>query len=167
MNNRVSPAVLQGLPPEFLTFLDETWLNFCRRIQWALGRGLDPVAALKAAIEELSDSQMEDLKRALGEVKPVMQMRGLSYPQKEVLIALRYSKVVSLSRLSKQLVRDVGNTNRRLSALVKKGLAFKFYSKEGPCYMAVTTPMQRTTKSAIHQVLFELIDTTEPVPSGA
>jgi len=34
-------AVLQGLPPDYLTFLDEIWSAFCRKIHWALQRGAD------------------------------------------------------------------------------------------------------------------------------
>jgi hypothetical protein len=63
-------AVLQGLPPEYLTFLDEVWVIFCRRIHWELERGVDPLTALKSVLKAIPDSQKEKIRSALAQAKP-------------------------------------------------------------------------------------------------
>ena len=72
-------AVLQGLPAKYLDFLDPPWPPFCQCIEIALKDGKDPLAALQFALDATNDWGKSMLKKALSQVRPVMQMPGLSY----------------------------------------------------------------------------------------
>jgi len=151
-------AVLQGLPSSFLDYLDRPWVVFCERIERAMKAGHDPLAALRSALAHIGDWERETMKKALIEVQPVMQMPGLSFRQKEALIALRYAGAASLSQLSRVLVQDRSNTHKRLTALVKKGLAIKFFRPDGVYYFAIPAPMERSIKTGVNQMFNSLLD---------
>lgn len=146
-------AVLQGLPPDQLNFLDEVWIVFCNRINRRLADGKDPASAFTIAYEDAGDWERRELNKVFAQAFPVLPIPGLTFRQKEVLIALRYSKAASLNRLSRILGADRSNTHRRLDVLVKRGLAFKFYGKGGVCYLAIEGVLDRDTKHKIHQVV--------------
>lgn len=149
-------AVLQGLPSSHLDYLDPPWPIFCKRIERALKAGLDPLTALKAALENMGDFERRMLRKALAQSLSVMPMPGLSYRQKEALIALRYAGVVSLAQLSRVLVQDPSNTRKRLTVLVKKGFAMKFFRPGGVHYFAVPAPIEKSLKVSVHDLLSEL-----------
>jgi hypothetical protein len=146
-------AVLQGLPPDYLTFLDEVWRVFCRTIHWELESGADPASAFKQALKKAGNWEVHEINRLFAQATQVIHVPGLSYRQKEVLTALRYSKVASLTSLSRALGADRSNTHRRLDVLVKKGLAFKFYGKGGVCYLAISGPLPKEAKVEIHKFI--------------
>ena len=151
-------AVLQGLPPDYLTFLDEIWSAFCRKIHWALQRGADPASAFKQALQDAGEWEVREINRLFAQAHRVVQLPGLTYRQREVLTALRYSKVASLTNLSRALGADRGNTHRRLDVLVKRGLAYKFYGKGGVCYLAISAPLPREARLEIHKFIREGLD---------
>ncbi len=146
-------AVLQGLPHDYLTFLDEVWRAFCRTINRELERGADPTSAFKQALKNASSWEVREINRLFAQATQVIHVPGLTYRQREVLTALRYSKVASLTNLSRALGADRGNTHRRLEVLVKKRLAFKFYGKGGVCYLAISDPLPREAKIEIHKFI--------------
>lgn len=76
-------AVLQGLPAKYLDFLDPPWGYICTLIELGLKDCLDPMAALNQALARMSDPARSSLRKALSKTRPVMQMPGLSYRQKE------------------------------------------------------------------------------------
>lgn len=157
-------AVLQGLPPKFLDFLDLPWQLLCARIQRALRAGVPPLHSLKYALREANASEKMAMKRALTEVLPVLQIAGLSFRQKEALIALRYAGTASLAQLSRVLVQDRGNTHRRLSSLVKKGYAVKFFRPDGIYYFAVHTPIDQSLKAEVHEIFNALLTESASLP---
>jgi hypothetical protein len=150
-------ALLQGLPSKFLEHLNPPWPLIATRIQLQIDEGEDPVSALKFAFMSTKDYERRSIRETLLQVLPVMQIPGLSYRQREALIALRSAKTASLSQLCQVLAQDRGNTFRRMGALVNKGLAFKFYRPGGVYYFAVLTPMEKSAKVAVSHFIDELI----------
>jgi DNA-binding MarR family transcriptional regulator len=163
-------AVLQGLPSSHLGHLDRVWISFCTQIMFALKEGLDPVSALRRAIQRAEYWQIFAMKQAFNEMRSVMDLSGLSYRQKEALLALRSAGVASLPQLSRVLMRDRSHTHKRLKSLIHRGLAVKFFRPDGIYYFAVPGPVLRSVKSAAHQMLSDLMqtlldDTTDEIRS--
>jgi predicted transcriptional regulator len=151
-------AVLQGLPAEYLDFLEQPWWRLIIRIEQALKYGEDPISALNYGIGQLDDWGREELKKALREVRPVMDLAGLSYRQKEALIALRSMEAASLAQLSRVLVQDRSNVHKRLAVLVRKGYAMRFFRSGGIHYFAVPGPVDKSLKTSINEFLNRLLD---------
>ncbi len=157
-------AVLQGLPSSHLDFLDGPWPRFCKRIERALKAGLDPLFALKSALDNMGDWERKMLRKALAKSRSVMPLVDLSYRQKEALIALRYAGVSSLAQLSRVLVQDPANTHKRLTVLVKKGFAMKFFRPGGIYYFAVPAAIDKSLKLSVNELLNGLIQ--ESIEAG-
>jgi hypothetical protein len=155
-------AVLQGLDPSLLTHLDTTWAVFCYRIHHSLTTGQDPLTAFKNAVLQTRPPDYAALRKMMREARPVMRLPGLSRRQKETLVALRYSKVASLSHLSQVLMLDRSNTFRTLKALVAKGLALKFFGKDGVYYYAVPAPLEKSVRVEINRLLLDQLDLLPP-----
>jgi len=151
-------ALLQGLPAKYLDFLDPPWPPFCQRIENALKQGMNPLAALQFALDAMNDWGRSMLKKALSQVRPVMNLHGLSYRQKEALIALRYAGVASLAQLSRILVQDRSNTRRCLLALVNKGYAVRFFRPGGVYYFAIPSRIEKSIKVSVNELLNKMID---------
>lgn len=152
-------ALLLGLPSKRLEHLDRTpWGVLCWRIEHNLKNGKEPLAALKQALEDAHEGERSVLRQALAQVLPVMSLPGLTYRQKQALIALRYAKSASLTQLSHTLMADRSNTHRRLQALVRRGLAIKFSQPRGIYYMAVSAPLSKEIKLGIQRILDQLLD---------
>ncbi|MGH2583133.1 MAG: hypothetical protein ACRDFQ_09600 [Anaerolineales bacterium] len=157
-------AILQGLPAEHIDFLDPPWTPFIKRIEIALKYGADPISALKSAIEQMNDWGREQLKKALSQIRPVMDLPGLSYRQREALVVLRSMGVASLSQLGRVLMQDRSNLHKRLTVLVKRGYAMKFFRPGGIYYFAVPGSVDKSLKTTINDFLNELIDEAESQP---
>lgn len=157
-------AVLQGLPASHLDFLDPPWLHFCERIERALKAGLDPLTALKSALDTMGDYERRMLRKVLAQSRSVMPMTDLSYRQKEALIALRYAGAASLAQLSRVLVQDPSNTHKRLAVLVKKGFAMRFFRPGGIYYFAVPARIEKSLKVSVNDLLNDLIQ--ESIEAG-
>ncbi|MEX2161096.1 MAG: helix-turn-helix domain-containing protein, partial [Anaerolineales bacterium] len=151
-------AILQGLPYKYFQHLDAPWPLIAKRINLCLDEGLDPVSALKAAFKWMGPYERRTVKETLLLVAPVMHIPGLSYRQREVLVALRSAKIASLSQLCRTLAQDRGNTHRRLAALVSKGLAVRFFQPGGAFYFAIPAPMEKSVKLAVNQFIDDLTD---------
>ena len=149
-------ALLQGLPEKYFAHLDAPWHFIARLIDIELKQGRDPITALKAAFARTNDYSRQKIKETLLNVMPVMQIPGLSYRQREALIALRSVKSASLAQLCRILAQDRRNLYRRLNALVSKGLALRFYQPGGVFYFAISSPMEKSLKIAVNQFLDEL-----------
>ncbi len=152
-------AVLQGLPSSYLDHLDKEWIWLCTHIQLAMEKGFDPISALKLAIQQAEYWQIVEMRRSFKKMRAVMNLTGLSYRQKETLVALRLAGVASLAQLSHVLIRDRSDTHKRLAALVKKGLAVKFFRPGGVYYFAVPGSLKRPIRSAAHQMIVDLMET--------
>jgi hypothetical protein len=146
-------AVLQGLRPDHLTHLEPIWKVFCDEIHQELNKGHDPLTALTIVLDQAEYGVLNAINRLLSQIQPAMQLPGLTFRQKEVLIALRYAKVASLAQLSRELVEDRRNTYRRLTALVKKGLALKFFRKDGVFYFAIPAALDHSVKDAVFHLI--------------
>ncbi|MCW5876971.1 MAG: hypothetical protein KIS85_08845 [Anaerolineales bacterium] len=151
-------AILQGLPHKYFGVLEPPWLGMAWRIQGHLLGGDDPVTALKGAYANLGPGARKQLRETLQQVLPIMGLAGLSYRQRETLLALRSLKVASLSQVCAVLTHDRRNTHRRLNALVDKGYAIRLYQPNGVHYMAIEAPMERSVKQAINEFIQELIE---------
>lgn len=152
-------AVLQGLPSSNLDHLDKVWIWLCGNIQLAREKGSDPLSALKIAIQQAEYWQILAMKESFEKARAVMQLPGLSYRQKEALIALRVAGVASLAQLNRVLMQDRAHTHKRLAALVKKGLAVKFFRPNGVYYFAIPGRLESSVRSAAHQVVTDLMET--------
>jgi hypothetical protein len=153
-------AVLQGLPPKYLNHLEWPWPQFCERIARSLNSGADAAAALRSAVNSCSPSQLAAIKKSLREIEPVMHLPGLTYRQREALIALRNSKTASLAHLTHILALDRSNIHRSLSALIKKGYAIRFFRPGGVHYMAIDSPIEKSVKLAAFQMITEILKKT-------
>jgi hypothetical protein len=151
-------ALLRGLPAKYLDFLDPPWPPFCQRVENALKEGKDPLAALQFALDAMNPWARGMLQKLLSQIGPAMSLPGLTYRQKEALIALRYAGVASLAQLSRVLVQDPSNTYKRLAVLVAKGYAAKFFRKAGVFYFAVSSPLDPSLKHSVHELLTRLIN---------
>jgi predicted transcriptional regulator len=161
-------ALLQGLPEKYFAHMDAPWHFLARLINLELKAGRDPISALKAAFARTNDFSRQKIKETLLNVMPVMQIPRLSYRQREALIALRSVKSASLAQLCCILAQDRRNLYRRLNALVRKGLAIRFYQPGGVFYFATSAPMEKSLKLAVNQFLDELIKqySAEPGPDA-
>jgi hypothetical protein len=124
-------ALLQGLPEKYFAHMDAPWHFLARLINLELKAGRDPISALKEAYARTNDFSRQKIKETLLNVFPVMQIPGLSYRQREALIALRSVRSASLAQLCCILAQDRRNLYHRLTALTRKGLAIKFYQPGG------------------------------------
>jgi len=152
-------AVLQGLPFFYLDHLDPEWLVFCKEIYRALRAGCDPITALKHAIREAAPLQIKALREAFLKAQPIMELPGLSYRQKETLLALRKAGVASLAMLNRTLMQDPAHVHRRLNALLRKGLVVKFVRPDGVFYFAPEKTLEHSVKSATYRIIMELMQT--------
>jgi hypothetical protein len=84
-------AVLQGLPGSALTHLREPWQLFCDRIHFAFHRTIDPLEALKMALDKASTAEIRLISEAVTEAQGVLELPDLSPRQIQALTALRYS----------------------------------------------------------------------------
>ena len=84
-------AIILGLPEKFLEYLKGPWFLVARLVRLAREEKADPVTALRYAVFRLGPDGRNLLRKALLNVLPVMSIRGLSYRQKEALLALRPS----------------------------------------------------------------------------
>jgi len=150
-------ALLQGLPAKYLDFLEPPWPPFCLRLEQALKNGATPVEALSYAIESMNDWGRSQLNKTLLEVRPVMNLPGLSYRQKEALITLRSVDVASLAQLSRVLLQDPSNVRKRLLALVKKGYILRFFRQGGIHYYAIPQKMEKSIKHSVNDLMNSLI----------
>jgi hypothetical protein len=152
-------AVLQGLPFFYLDYLDREWLGLCKNIYRALQAGCDPITALRYAIQESSPHQVKALRDTFQKAQPIMELPGLSFRQKETLVALRLAKVASLAALNRTLMQDPAHVHRRLAALVRKGYAVKFVRPDGVFYYAAEKPLEHSAKAAAYRMIMELMQT--------
>lgn len=163
----ISYAVLQGLPSKYFAFLDLPRPPFCQRIENALKAGEDPLAALQYALDAMNDWGRSMLKKLLSLVNAVMELPGLTYRQKEVLIVLRSMGAASLPQLNRALKQDRSNLRRRLYALVDKGYAVKFLRPEGTYYYAPPSRTDKSLRSSVRELLKTLIaETASPAPEN-
>ena len=139
--------------------MDAPWGFLATLINLEIKAGRPPIEALRAAFARTNDYSRQKIKETLLNVMPVMQIPGLSYRQREALIALRSvkDKSASLAQLCCILAQDRSNTRRRLNALVKKGLAVKFFQPGGAFYFAIPSPLEKSVKLAVNQFLDDLI----------
>ncbi len=169
-------ALLLGLPEKYFAHLGQPWPLLARRVHIALGQGLGPVAALRQAFAHTGSAERAGLRQTLEHLLAVAQIPGLSYRQREALVALRTAKSASLSQLCAILGQDRRNTQRRLKALVDKGLAYKFYQPNGAHYFAIIAPLDREVRHSINAFLDEMLrylteqsiqptQSTQPTPS--
>ncbi|MEX2162300.1 MAG: hypothetical protein WD751_10360 [Anaerolineales bacterium] len=157
-------ALLQGLPAKYLDFLEPPWPPFAQRIENALAAGLSPMQALQDALDSMNDWAKGQLRKMLSQVHPVMALPGLTYRQKEALIALRACGVASLAGLGRYLMADRSNLHKRLAVLVRKGYALRFFRSGGVSYYAVPSRMDRPLKTSIHDLLTKLIEESAAAP---
>jgi DNA-binding MarR family transcriptional regulator len=149
-------AVLLGVHPENFTFLDRPWRLFCYSLFQLLSKGEDPLAALKASLESAFQEDPLAFKSLIAQIRFAENLPKLSHRQKQLLIALRYAKVASLTQLSKIVAADRSNTHRRLAVLVRKGHALKFFSEtNGVSYAAIREKFDNPFKRQVHQILDE------------
>lgn len=152
-------AVLQGLPFFYLDHLDREWLGLCQSIYRAVQAGCDPLTALRYAIQEATPWQVRALRDSFQKAQPIMALQGLSYRQKETLVALRLAKVASLASLNRTLMQDPPHLHRRLSALVRKGLAVKFVRPDGVFYYAPDQSLDHSVKATSYRMIMDLMET--------
>ncbi|MEX1071413.1 MAG: hypothetical protein WEC37_02205 [Anaerolineales bacterium] len=157
-------AVLQGVPAKFFDHLDRPWSAFCENIAKALADGSPPADALRFAIQQSEGWQMDSIRSLLVATSQAMHVRGLSYRQRELLLALRTAKVTTLTHLSHITAQDTSNTHKRLAILVARGHALKFYRPGGPHYFALTVPLSREFRKEIHAVLLPLLEDPNNLP---
>lgn len=157
-------VVLQGVPASFFDHLDRPWFVFCENLAKVIAKGGSPQEALSFALSESERWQMDAIRSLLLAIGPAMQVPGLSYRQREVLLALRNAKVASLTRLSHLISMDVSNTHKRLAKLVARGLAVKFYRPGGPHYFAVVNPVSRQFRKQVHEFLLPLLSDPNNLP---
>ncbi len=157
-------VVLQGVPSEYFDHLDPSWYVFCQNLAKVIAKGGSPQEALRFAIAESERWQMDAIRSLLLAAGAAMRVRGLSYRQRELLLALRTAKVASLTHLSHIVGKDTSNTHKRLAKLVARGLAIKFYRPRGAHYFAVTAPPSRNFRKKIHVVLLPLLADPNTLP---
>jgi DNA-binding MarR family transcriptional regulator len=157
-------VVLQGVPSDYFDHLDRPWFVFCQNLAQVIAKGGSPQEALRFAIGESERWQMDAIRNLLLAIGPAMQIPGLSYRQKEILLALRTAKVASLTQLSHIIGKDRSNTHKHLAKLVARGLAIKFYRPGGPHYFAVTTPFSREFRKQVHDILLPLLADPSTLP---
>lgn len=146
-------AVIKGLPATHLDHLSRQWLLFCGDIHRAMQAGATPVDALIDTIRSLQYWQIKKMHSDFTVAQAVHTIPGLSYRQKQALIALRTAETASLPQLCRVLAQDRSNVHKRLNALVKKGLALKFFRPDGVYYFALTTQLQPDTRRAINRTM--------------
>ncbi len=153
-------ALLQGLPVKYLDFLEPPWPPFCLRIEHALKDGVEPMEALKYALDSLNEWGRGQLRKALSNVRPVLELPSLSYRQKEALIAMRSAGVASLAQLGRVLMQDRSNLLKRITVLVNKGYAMKFFRQGGVYYYALPHRLEKSLKISVFELLDILIAET-------
>lgn len=158
-------ALLQGLPADHLDYLDRPWFLLAKRIERAMKEGQDPYTALHSALTNSHEWERQAYLRAFLQEEPVLALPDLTPRQKDALIALRYSGACSLQQLSRILALDRSYTRRLLEVLIEKGYAIKYFRRDGPYYLAISSPMSDQARSqvtelmqAFKQALFEAQD---------
>ncbi len=151
-------AVLQGLHPSHFSHLDGIWQVFCADIHKAIKEGRDPVTAFKSTLDQAQYGILWGIEQALSQILSVSDLPGLTFRQKEALSALRHAKVASLAQLSRTLLADPSNTQKRLNALIKRGFVGKFFRQGGIFYYAIAAPLDRSTRSSIYKIIGERLE---------
>jgi hypothetical protein len=151
-------AMLLGLPSSYLDHLENEWSTLGGNIHEALRAGHDPLSALKVALQAAPYWQICSLRDSFKMIKRVLALPGLTYRQRELLLALRSAKVASLAQLSRSVNADRNNTFRRLNALVSKGLAVKFPRPDGVYYFPVPARLQSSARASVHRMMLEVMD---------
>ncbi len=151
-------AMLLGLPSSYLDHLENEWSTLGGHIYEALQAGNDPVSALKIALQTAPYWQIIALRRSFTLIKQVLALPGLTYRQKELLLALRTAKVASLAQLSRSVNSHRQNTFCRLNALITKGLVVKFPRPDGVYYFPVADRLQSAARSSVHRMMLEVMD---------
>jgi DNA-binding MarR family transcriptional regulator len=146
-------ALLQGLPAADLSFLDRPWNLLAVRIERNLKKGLQPPDALHAALDDSPDWERQLHLRAFLNEDPVLALPDLSPRQKDALIVLRSLGSCSLAQLSRLLMRDRSNIRRTLEVLVAKSYIIKYFRKDGPAYLAITSPLSDQQRSEAIEIL--------------
>ncbi|MCW5877275.1 MAG: hypothetical protein KIS80_00235 [Anaerolineales bacterium] len=158
ITRRLLHAIILGLPEEFLQHLPPPWPLIARLIHLARLEGASPATSLRYALYRLGATGRQTLRKSLSIIWPVMNLPGLSYRQREVLIVLRSLQTASLTQICTLVLQDRSNTFRRLAVLVRKDLAIKFNKGSAVFYMAVLVPLNRAEKAAINQILDQLVN---------
>lgn len=151
-------AVLQGLHPSHFSHLDGVWQVFCGDIYQAIKQGRDPVTAFKNTLDQARYGILSGIEQALSELLSVSDLPGLTFRQKQALSTLRHAKVLSLTQLSRTLLADPSNTQKRLNVLIKKGLVGKFFRQGGIFYYAIASPLDRSTRSSIYKIIGQRLE---------
>lgn len=160
-------AILQGLPRKYFNILEPPWIGMALRIDANLLQGQSPLQALQNAYQDMGPHGRKRLRQTLQQVLPVMQLPGLTYRQREILIVLRSLKCASLSQVCAILTHDRRNTHHRLNALVAKGHAVRIHQPNGIHYMAIQKPLGREVKQGINDFIQDLIhEAMTPEPSA-
>jgi DNA-binding MarR family transcriptional regulator len=150
-------AVLQGLSTKYLDDLPEPWETMFRRLAanmaWTKG---DFLKSLQATLAELGDWEQEKIVSLFRDMLVVSQLPGLSFRQRQVLVALRNLQVATVPQLCMMLAQDRTHLHRRLNALVSKGYALKFYNKKGVHFFALPEKNEEL-KNAVHEFVQGLI----------
>lgn len=154
-------AVLQGLTSNHLAHLDRAWISLANRIQFSLKQGAKPMPALRQAFQDLTIIERSTIEHALTLYWPIMQIPGLTYRQREALLAVRSAHCASLAQLSRVLAQDRRLVHRRLAALVRKGLVIRFFQPGGVYYMAVRRPQDKTLKRQVTRFIAEFIQSCD------
>lgn len=150
-------AVLQGLPLEYLHHLDNGLQAFCYQLRVALDQGQPPLEAFRSTVTGAIFGVRSALVRMLGHMIAVAQIPGLSHRQRQALIALRYSKSISLVKLSLVLQQDRSNLHKCMEVLVRKGHALKFLQPRGAVYIPIVASLDHATKVSINHFIAELM----------
>jgi hypothetical protein len=163
-------AILQGLPVLFIDrVIGRDWVQFCLRIERARRAGLDPVSALKHALQEADRWQLRSRRAMFEKFQPILKIPGLTYRQRELLFTVSVSGPCDLPKLTMLLAQDRSHIHRRLGGLVAKGLIVKFGRQDGIFYFAPTLRLDRSQKTATFRLIMEVLGTLmkQPIQAGA
>jgi hypothetical protein len=149
-------AVLQGLSPVYL-HQDYSTEQFCFRIEKAMQNGAPPLEALQLALNQATDPELRIIHYFAAQAEFVSQLTDLSFRQKELLVALRAKGVCSAAELSCILNWERSHTHHRLTALIQKGYAGKFYGEKGPRYFPAKRLLRSSAKIQALQVILEFV----------
>jgi hypothetical protein len=158
-------AVLQGLAPVYL-HQDYSSKQFLFRIERAMQNGAPPLEALKLALSQATDPELRIIHYFAAQAEYVSQFTDLSFRQKELLVALRANGISSAVELSCILNWERSHTHHRLTALIQKGYAGKFYGEKGPRYFPVRQPLRSSVKIQALQLILDFV-AQRTAPSSA
>jgi DNA-binding MarR family transcriptional regulator len=159
-------ALLQGLPPTYTNSLPEPWESIARRISAAASNHATPEAALRFVLNSLFAWELQVLRESIANSISISQIPGLTRSQRQALLAVRGSTILSQSNLCDILAKDRSQVNRRMAGLVRKGLVVKVFHKGAAHYFAPATPNDRQLRRRVHRLLANLANElpAEPAP---